>query len=450
MISKLVEGWEKIEPILMANVALKKPFLLLGRHGTSKTTCAKKISSIHGEDGYRFYDATKDDLVSIAGIPIPQKLAEGKLEFSRHDRTIWGAKTIVVDELSRANKESQNLWLEILNERTCFGIKLSYEVFIATMNPETYASTFKVDAALLDRFYAVIPVPELQKGTPAESIARVLKINMAAAHRDQDREALQEAVHKILQAHDELSSNRDVVDGVIDYVSNLLEILLSQDDTYISPRKFIQLAEEILAIGSYYKAAGEDNSLEKGAETALIYTLSIPLKIKPETLMQIHGNVKPLLRKYSLSELDKLHLEMGKLHTNEEVWEYVKDHLPRIKEHLPYDEQEKILSELVEAKIDLLALKNALDLIGGHEELKRKVEGEILIMMDENAALVIRELEKYRIAQEKDLELKEKAQKFIYSLGLPVIPKEIADFLSSFNPDGKEQLIDFIKRTEWR
>jgi len=450
MLNKLVEGWEKIEPVLMANIALKKPFILLGRHGTSKTTCAKKISSIYDEDGYRFYDATKDDLVSIAGIPVPQKLAEGKLEFSNHDRTIWGAKTIVVDELSRANKESQNLWLEILNEKSCFGIKLYYEVFIATMNPESYASTFKIDGALLDRFYAVIPVPELQKGTPADSISKVLKLNLIDARESQDRVVLKEAVNRILQAHDELRADKDIVIGIIDYVSNFIEILLSQDDTYVSPRKFIQFAEEILAVGSYFKAMGEQEFLEKAAETALIYTISIPLKIKPETLMQIHETVRPLLNKYKLTELDKLHLEMGKLNSDEETWEYVKNNLQRIKEHLPFDEQEKILGKLVEAQIDLMGLKKALDILGGHEELKRKVEGEILTNMNENAASVIRDLKKYSIVQQQDLKLKEKAEMLLSLLEKPKLPNEIAHFLNSFNGANKTQLIDFLRNAEWR
>jgi MoxR-like ATPase len=450
MLNKLVEGWEKIEPVLMANIALKKPFILLGRHGTSKTTCAKKISSIYGDEGYRFYDATKDDLVSIAGIPVPQKLAEGKLEFSNHDRTIWGAKTIVVDELSRANKESQNLWLEILNERSCFGIKLNYEVFIATMNPESYASTFKIDGALLDRFYAVIPVPELQKGTPADSISKVLKLNLIDARESQNREVMKEAVSEILHAHDELRADKDIVIGIIDYVSNFLEILLSQDETYVSPRKFIQCAEEILAVGSYFKVMGEEEFLEKAAETALIYTISIPLKIKPETLLQIHETVKPLLNKYKLTELDKLHLGMGKLNSDKETWQYVKNNLQRIKEHLPFDEQEKIFGKLIETQIDLIGLKKALDILGGHEELKRKVEGEILTTMNENAASVIRDLKKYSIAQEEDLELKEKAERFLSLLEKPKIPQEIVSFLSSFNTDHKTELIDFLRTAEWR
>jgi len=186
MLENLVIGWQEIEPVFMVNIALKRPFILLGRHGTCKTTCAKEIAKIYGKKSFRFYDATKDDLISIAGIPIPQKLAKGKLEFSEHDRSIWHAKVIVIDELTRANRENQNLWLEILEEKTCFGKKLCYEALIATMNPESYAATFKLDEALLDRFYAVVPVPDLQKGTTNEIFKKVIKMNLREQNLNRD------------------------------------------------------------------------------------------------------------------------------------------------------------------------------------------------------------------------------------------------------------------------
>jgi len=136
MLQKIVIGWEDIEDVFLANLAIKKPFILMGRHGICKTTVAREIAKIyrnHDDSHFRFYDATKDDLISIAGIPMPEELKKGRLTFSEHDRSIWKAKIIVVDEISRANKENQNLWLEILEEHTCFGKKLVYSTFIASL-----------------------------------------------------------------------------------------------------------------------------------------------------------------------------------------------------------------------------------------------------------------------------------------------------------------------------
>lgn len=449
-IDGLAVGWEIIEPVLLANIALRKPFILIGRHGTSKTTCAKKLGTLYGDKSIRFYDATKDDLVSIAGIPIPQKLGEGKLEFSRHNRTIWEAKTIVVDELSRANKENQNLWLEILQEKTCFGIPLSYEVFIATMNPESYSATFKVDGALLDRFYVVIPVPELQRGTTAETIKALLRMNLDNPRGDLN--SIHQKIRSIHATHQQLSADERVFEGVLDYVSNFLEILLSQIDTYISPRRYSQLLEEILALAAYFKTFenGKD-FLEKAAETALIYTLSIPLKIKPEILLQIHENLKALLRKHTIPEVDKLRIELSKLQDNPQgIFQFVKDNVKRIKAHLPFDEAEKILGELLKNHVDLAEFRGFLKTLGGHEELLRRVEGKIFVLLHERAKQLTSTLQRLQIHQQKDLYLRDHAEELVRALRKPNVSVLIRNFLLENNTDAAGVVTEFLKREDWR
>ena len=145
------------------------------------------------------------------GIPVPQKLARGKLEFSKHDRSIWNAKVIVIDELSRANRENQNLWLEILEEKTCFGNRLYYEALIATMNPESYAATFKLDEALLDRFYAVVPVPELQRGTSSETFQRVIRRNLRK--HTVNRKNMKGEIERIRRIYTVLHNDRNIING---------------------------------------------------------------------------------------------------------------------------------------------------------------------------------------------------------------------------------------------
>ena len=157
-------------------MALNRSFMLVGRHGTGKTRLARVLSSGYDREGFVFYDATKDDLISIAGMPDPDGLRSGRLDFVPHQRTIWGKSTIVVDEITRAGKESQNLWLEILEQRTCFGLDLAYRTLIATANPESYAAAFQLDEALLDRFYAVVPVPELQIGVQAADVTAMVEL----------------------------------------------------------------------------------------------------------------------------------------------------------------------------------------------------------------------------------------------------------------------------------
>ncbi len=453
MLEKIAIGWEKIEPVFLANIALKKPFILLGRHGTSKTTCAKEISKIYDKDNFRFYDATKDDLISIAGIPIPEKLAQGKLEFSEHNRSIWKAKVILVDELSRANKESQNLWLEILEEKTCFGKRLHYEALIATMNPESYASCFKLDEALLDRFYAAIPVPDLQKGTEAKIYQRIIEVNLGRRDNGIETERIRKEMEEIRMSYEEIKENKRVVEGVVEYVSSLMEILLSQVSDYISPRKSIQLTEEILGISAYYKIKNESLYLEKGAEEALLYTLSIPLKIKPEVLMQIHENLKPMLKKHSLTEVDRIRLEIAKAQDKEKILLYLKENIQRIKGHLPFDEIEKLLAKIkedIENNGGLLSqFREILGKTDGHEEIKREVEGEIILCLVKKAGKVISTLSLRSIQNEEDLATLKKATHFVSYLESLPLPTKVAEFLLSERADNEDNIINFIKKGEF-
>ena len=176
LLDRVVVGYDKIEPVIMANVALGKNFILIGRHGTCKTTLARTLAQGYGGPSV-VYDATKNDIVSICGIPKTKALEEGRFEFAIGERTIWDKQLIVIDELGRATKENQNILLEILQERTCFGQKLEYKIVIATMNPETYAASLRLDEALLDRFYAVLPVPDFAKGIKRDVVLRILEMN---------------------------------------------------------------------------------------------------------------------------------------------------------------------------------------------------------------------------------------------------------------------------------
>ncbi|MEO0126306.1 MAG: MoxR family ATPase [candidate division WOR-3 bacterium] len=443
MLEKLVIGWEEIEPVFIVNIALNKPFILLGRHGTCKTTCAKEISKIYGEKAFRFYDATKDDLVSIAGIPIPQKLAQGKLEFSEHNRSIWKAKVIVIDELTRANKENQNLWLEILEEKACFGKKLCYETLIATMNPESYAATFKLDEALLDRFYAVIPVPDLQKGTNSKVFKKVIELNLNEQALDQNQIA--EFVASLRKTYKDLLKNKIITNAIIEYVSNYIEILLNKVENYISPRKAIHLVEEILGLASYYKVQGFNEYLCEGAKKALLYVLGIPLKIKPEILFQIHSSLKQILLKTKIEPAEKIRIQLAKLTDNDSAIQYLRRNLNRIK-YLPFDEVEKFLMELAEKSKNnnLLTLNNLLNHIEGHEEVKRIVQGRILFYEIDAISEIIKEINRKVIANDDDLIMFNKARSFLKTLKQLPLDEKTERLL--FKKNFEKRILEFIKK----
>jgi len=417
MLEKVVVGWEQIEAPFLANIAIRKPFILLGRHGTCKTTCAKLISEIYGEDGFRFFDATKDDLVSIAGIPIPEKLAKGKLEFAGHERSIWDAKVIVVDELTRANKENQNLWLEILEEKTCFGKPLHYEALIATMNPETYASTFKLDQALLDRFYAVLPVPELQ-GATAQKFKELLAINFYGRG---ELTELKQWVNEIKKAYNSL--RQSCLGTVIEYTSTLMELLFANiQNTYISPRKCTQLAEEILAIGAYYKAVGKEKYLEKAAKKALMYTLVTPIKIDPATVFKIHESLKSILSEKELSEEEKLRVAYSRTVSLEGKVKFVDENAEKVEKLLSYSEKEKMIAELLrdieKQKLTHLypTLKKVLCKMSGLDELKRELSGKILLLINKKARSIYEYLVRERAENDEQVSKLRKAHAVLLNI----------------------------------
>jgi len=446
MLEKLVVGWDEIEPLFLVNIALSRPFILLGKHGTCKTTCAKEIAKIYGPKAFRFYDATKDDLISIAGIPIPQKLGQGKLEFSEHDRSIWQAKVIVIDELTRANKENQNLWLEILEEKSCFGKKLKYEALIATMNPESYAATFKLDEALLDRFYAILTVPDLQKGTTSSVFKQVIDMNLK--EQKLPTQDMHETMERIKKKYEEFYANKDIVGPVSEYVSQYMEILLSKVDNYISPRKTIHLVEEILGLAAHFKIIKKEEYLSTAAKTALVYVLAIPLKIKMEILMQIHNNLEQILSKKNLDNRDKLRIDLSKLNNNPETIRFVRRNIGNIGKYLPYDEIEKLLARVIEQSDDgdMLRVRAILNKLNGHEELKRIVEGRITLYEIDAVKTILHKIKEHEITNDDDFALMDKVKAFIPHLKRLPLNERIEEYLFSKEYDRSDRLRNFIKK----
>jgi MoxR-like ATPase len=445
MLDQLVVGWEAIEPVFLVNTALNMPFVLLGRHGTCKTTCAREIAGIFGKKSFRFYDATKDDLISIAGIPIPQQLAQGKLEFSRHDRSIWDARVIVVDELTRANRENQNLWLEILEEKTCFGKKLDYEILIATMNPESYAATFKLDEALLDRFYAVLPVPDMQKGTTKQVFKNVIQMNLSK--KTFCPGAIKNIIARVRTAYRILGANALVRNVVSEYVAQFMEILLTRAETYVSPRKTIHLVEEILGLSAYFKIQNTPNFLARAAETALTYVLGIPLTMKTEMLMQVHETLKAMLLDKTISGADRIRINLAKFTTNDHCIRYMKRNIVIIQQHLPYDEIDKLMAQVLEhaETTDLPLLRDIYDKIDGHEEQKRIIRGKILFYELEIVEKIQSHLTRYNLHNDQDFGTFEQAQRFMRRLKKLPFDHEIEKVIFTRDNDFS-RLVKFIRK----
>jgi MoxR-like ATPase len=323
VLNGLVVGWQDVEPILLACIAAKINVILRGKHGTSKTIFAKLVAQALGGT-YRHYDATKDDMVSVAGIPNPEDLKKGVLSFSKHDRAIWDADYISIDELTRAPRESQNMWLEILEEKTCTGFPLKYRMALATMNPATYNATYRVDEALLDRFAALVDIPEvINDRVDPQDIFDIVKMNIngkRGKRSPEDIAKLGQAITAIAEYYHDFASSPDIVDAVCGYAQVFGEQLVQADKTtYISPRRFIHLANCLMASAAYYKFAQThggvtltDGIFVAGAKMAATHVITSPLNISPTIVKTCHEKAASFLKNVSGNQADKLLIEINK------------------------------------------------------------------------------------------------------------------------------------------
>ena len=96
--------------------------------------------------------------------------------------------------------------------------------------------------------------------TDPQDIYDIVKLNING-HRGQrdpkDIERLGEAINSIAEYYTEFAANEEVIDAICNYAKVFGKELVSavEKNTYISSRRFIHLANCIVACGAYYKFA---------------------------------------------------------------------------------------------------------------------------------------------------------------------------------------------------
>src|SRR4051812_23896564 len=158
-------GFEAQEPVILAALASGDPILLIGRSGTGKTFLLNSISEALGLE-HRHYNASLISFDDLVGFPYPDE-ARSSVRFLETPATIWGAESVLVDEISRCKPEHQNRLFSLVHERKIQGLaltKLRYRW--AAMNPcttdqstdEEYLGAEPLDPALADRFAVILDV----------------------------------------------------------------------------------------------------------------------------------------------------------------------------------------------------------------------------------------------------------------------------------------------------
>ncbi|MEO0281550.1 MAG: MoxR family ATPase [candidate division WOR-3 bacterium] len=155
-------GYSSLELPIIITLATQDPILFVGTHGTAKTILCKRIAEMLSLK-YHCYDASKALFEDILGFPNPNTLKKGKIEYISTPISIWDKEFILIDEISRANFQTQSKWLEIIRSRKIMGLEIKNLKYIfAAMNLQNYIGTFEIDKALLGRFSMIIEIPDLK------------------------------------------------------------------------------------------------------------------------------------------------------------------------------------------------------------------------------------------------------------------------------------------------
>ncbi len=162
-----VYGYGNVEPIILAALVTEDPLLLIDKAGTGKTFLLNSLSEALRLE-HRHYNASLISFDDLVGFPYPTPDFAG-VKYLETPGAVWGAESVLVDEISRCKPEHQNRLFSLIQERCIQGMKLKKLRYRwAAMNPctleqgvaDSYEGSVPLDQALADRFAFVVEVPD--------------------------------------------------------------------------------------------------------------------------------------------------------------------------------------------------------------------------------------------------------------------------------------------------
>ncbi len=285
-ISLNIQGWQHLDPILLAALAAESPLLLVGPHGTAKSLLVERIADALGLS-MRHYNAALINYDDLVGIPLPEEGNES-LKFVSTPGAIWDAEFVFFDEISRCRPDLQNKLYPIIHERKVVGISLdNLHHRWSAMNPpapddpdtssfsdEYYLGSEPLDPALTDRFPFVVPVPAWNQLSKSARRRLIIGDNvfgdseLDGVEPELSLPALIEACVPLIPQIEE-----EYGEWMADYLVIVVD-LLGEAKLPQSPRRARMLAQSILAVhAARLVLEGEDADLDFSAELALVYGL---------------------------------------------------------------------------------------------------------------------------------------------------------------------------------
>ena len=244
-----VFGFDRYEVIILAALVSEDPMLLIGRSGTGKTFLLNSLSEALGLE-HRHYNASLISFDDLVGFPYPDN-ENSSVRFLETPATVWGAESVLIDEISRCKPEHQNRLFSLVHERRIQGIALKKLRFRwAAMNPaatdqsdlESYTGSEPLDPALADRFALFVNAVDWDDLNDMER-------NAVTSPAGEGKLA---AINERLKSHIANCRARFVTQleycpqGVLDYVTTAVTAL-NGAKVRISPRRARLMSRSLLA-----------------------------------------------------------------------------------------------------------------------------------------------------------------------------------------------------------
>lgn len=245
-----VYGFDDVEPLIFAALVTEDPLLLIGPSGTGKTYLLNTLSEVL-ELEHRHYNASLIAFDDLVGFPFPNQEKQS-VEFLQTPATVWGAQSVLIDEISRCKPEHQNRLFALIHERKIQGLPLDrLQYRWAAMNPasgsdqgiEDYVGSEPLDPALADRFALLIEAKDWRdldlsaKTGIADPKGEGLVAN--------DQGALRSKLKRWKVRFNEMLD--DVPREILDYARLVTDALI-EGELRLSPRRVRLLVRNLLAV----------------------------------------------------------------------------------------------------------------------------------------------------------------------------------------------------------
>ena len=155
-------GWHKIEAIILSAIVARKPILLVGPPGVAKTDSASRISrAVQGAKcSFKSYDTPALDASDLLGVFNPASLAKGEIDFIQTPLSVWGATSILLDEINCCSPLVAAKLHELIRQQEVMGLPTNVELVWAAINPPAQYQTNFMSIPLASRF-VTLDVPSL-------------------------------------------------------------------------------------------------------------------------------------------------------------------------------------------------------------------------------------------------------------------------------------------------